>query len=360
MKGDGIFMGNVESVAKYNLEKEEFEYNVNPLDKGKAYSIANFQDIINDESSDKFDYIIYIDGYRLENITKDFENVSESKTAVKHILDYYKKQKRNVRLKQILVDNDGPLEKEAIMLANFIDQLSSTNYCNSVNIIGHSKGGTIAFNTPKYFINQNSYKNTNIYTDAVPFNGCIMASPKIFYRNIKQLIYKVIPNQALAEKVYKKITEYYEGMSSNSHMDNDIAIENSIFERYSDKYDVNYVRNMFDLQNISAIKRINHYQNIQTGIDDKTLLNSLKNGDFLSVGLCIIDKYLINDISDGFVEVSSQEAVEDKIEQDNIRFNSTTHNVLSNKSNMDKIMQMLEDNLLESFEINKFENRHLK
>ena len=162
----------------------------------------------------------------------------------------------------------------------------------------------------------------------------------------------------LAEKVYNSIINYYENISSNSHMDNDIARDNGVLEKYSDKYDPNFIRNMFDIPNISAIKRINHYQNIQTGIDDKTLLESIKKGDFISVGLCIIDEYLINEISDGFVEVSSQEAVEDKIEKDNIRFNSTTHNVIKSKTEMDKLMQILEDNLLETKDIQEIEKNH--
>lgn len=351
-------MKNVESVAKYSLDKDEFIFDVPAAERGTAYSIASFEDIINDEESDSFDYIIFIDGYRLENVTNNYDTVKDSKTAVKNILDYYKRQKRNVRLKQIFVDKDAPLEKDAILLANLVDKNSVMDNCKSVNVIGHSKGGTVAFNMPKYYVEPISFKKTNLYTVAVPFSGCIMASPKLFYPSIKSLIFKAIPNTDLAEKVYNKVVEFYESISSNSHMDNDVAKENGVFEKYADRYDINYVRNMFNLKNINAIKKLNHYQNIQTGIDDKTLLDSIIKGDFISIGLCLVDKYLIYELSDGFVEVSSQKAVEDKIEQGNTTFTSTTHNLLMQRKNTDKLCQIIEDTLLESEAREDFYRKH--
>ena len=143
-------MNKIELIAKYNEEKEEFLKNVSPNERLLALSKISTT-VISDEANDHYDYILFTNGNRAKDVTKDGYHPYERRDYCKKIADYFKNKKKNVLIDSILLDNDSPLTLETKMIAEFIDDIASDENIDTINIIGHSKCGAMAFNLPKYF-----------------------------------------------------------------------------------------------------------------------------------------------------------------------------------------------------------------
>ena len=321
-------MGRVKTIAKYNLKKQDWDFNFSEEERGKAFSIASYRRITNNESN-KYDYIIFCDGCRLEDHSKDMKTINESKSGIDKIINFFKKSDRNVVVKLVLIDKDAPIDKDSKMLANYITSIAYKQDINSINVIGFSKCGTMVFNMAKYITDENAKRKTNIFTIATPFKGTLMASTKYFYPKIREVINSKIKDEKLSNQLTYSLIKFYESISSNSHMDYDIAIESGIPKSKYDRYDENFIKNIFSKENIEGINNINYYQNFTTGIDSNTLKESIKTSNFVGIGLCILNEYFMGGKTDGFVPTESQKVVEKYLNNESYHLKSSHHAVIT-------------------------------
>lgn len=75
-----------------------------------------------------------------------------------------------------------------------------------------------------------SFKKLNLYNVATPYNGTKFASPTILYPKIKNYILNLLGDTPVARTIYSKLIKIYESISSNSHMNYDIAVPGGISE----------------------------------------------------------------------------------------------------------------------------------
>ena len=95
-------------------------------------------------------YIIIANGSRVEDHSKDFINIKESKLRIDNVLTHYKKKNGNYIIKTFLMDADAPIVEDAKLFAKYIDILADRDNTSSINIINLSK---LKFFSPKYIIN---------------------------------------------------------------------------------------------------------------------------------------------------------------------------------------------------------------
>ncbi len=326
----------IRNIGKYSLENGTFSKE----DKNnKSLSIA-VDKLVCDESNSKYEYIIFINGNRAMDVTKDGVHPYGVRDYVKRISDHFKNKNKNLIIEHIYVDNDAPLILQTRLVARHVDMVSLDENVNTINLIGHSKGGAMLFNLPRFLRTKTSFEKTSITTTATPFIGCLLASPKIFLEHVRKVVYAQLPPH-IAKYTYEALVSYYKTLSSDSHMDNDIALPG--YE--SENYDPNFIAGMFDLINIEAMKKIRFYQNFVTGIDDLTIFDSLKRGDFTSVGLCLMDKFLMPEMTDGFVEVRAQESVREHIDVKTNNLKSRTHYFLSHDDDLGIVLDTIDENI---------------
>lgn len=77
----------------------------------------------------------------------------------------------------------------------------------------------MCFYVSSFFKRKESFYKTNIYNIASSYDGTKLASPLVFYPEVQKLISNIISNKTLNNMVYSKLIEFYEIISSNSHMD---------------------------------------------------------------------------------------------------------------------------------------------
>ena len=332
-------MTQIIPIAKYKEEEKKFSYEIDQSELGLSFSIVRNK-LIYDENNDHFDYVIFANGNRVKDISRDGVHPTHEKDYTERIKKYFAHQKKNLIIEHILLDNDSPLNLETQLVASYIDYLALQDNIDTINLIGHSKCGTLFFNVPKYFKYEKSFTKTAIATTGAPFVGCLIACPKFFLRDVKQVIDSHFP-APLNELIYYPLERYYTNFSSWSHMDNDIGIPGYNQE----KYDPSFILGMFDVANINAIKRIRKYQNFITGIDDNTLLSSLRRGDFTSVGLCLIDRYFMKETTDGFIEVKAQESVNNHLLNSSTRIDSSTHYFFTHDEEMAIVLDFINNSI---------------
>ena len=332
-------MKTIIPLGKYNLNTNRFESIVLDSEKNKALSYIE-KKVIYDENDENFEYIILASGNKVQDISRDGINPIKEYAYEDSISRYFKDKKKNCIIIHILVDMDAPLDEESRLIAEKIDEIAENPTTSTINLIGHSKCGTMFFNMPKYFQNEESFRKSNIYTSAAPFQGCLIASPRFFLGQVEQVINDSLP-KPLNKLVFKALKKYYTTVHSDSHMDNDISKIGTKAERY----DPGFIAGMFDLQNIEAIKRVNFYHNFSTGIDDKSLLKALRRRDYLGIGLCLMDKFFMRETTDGFIEVKSQESVEQYVDVRSTRISSATHYYLGHDDEFKVILDMVNQNI---------------
>ena len=282
-------MGYISIINKWNLEENKWQEPLTKEDKGRSASFANYKGIYNNVEAG-IDYVILAYGTRLEDHSKNFQDIKDTKCGIDKIISYFENKNKNVNVQLYMMDTDAPIVEDAKLLAEYIDKLANQIGVNSINFVGLSKGGAMAFHIPKYFKNPASFSKSNIYTVASPFEGTRMASPKIFYPDVKKLIISKLGDNKLSNSVYKALISFYESISSNSHMDYDIAMLGGIPDDKLHLYDDSLIKDMFSNQNINAITKVANYKNLVTGIDDKTLKESLKTMNVLPTKIDAIKK----------------------------------------------------------------------
>lgn len=340
-------MGIINVYGKWDLKKNDWNTNFSYHDRGRAFAIARYEEIINN-INDGVDYVILAYGTRVEDHSKDYINIKESINGIDKVISYFKNKNKNIIVELFLMDADAPILEDARKLANYIDSLSSLSTTNSVNLIGLSKCGAMVFNIPKYFRNSSSYSKTNVYTIASPFTGTKLASPGIFYPEVERKIVSIFGNNRMSKLVYDGLISAYESVSSNSHMDYDIAMLGGISDDKLKLYDDSLIKNMFFKDNIDAIKRVAKYRNLVTGIDDKTFGEAVRTLNFNGIGLCILNDMFFDGKSDGMVGVCAQREVESYYEDINFKSDilvSSHHDVASCDRVFNDILYIVDDTI---------------
>ena len=336
-------MGKVETIAKWDLINNKWKNNPSDKDKGRSFSFINYEKIKKD--SEKIKYIIISPGARVEDYTSDNTNVDDRKSSINKIIKHYKSMVGNYDIKMHLMDADAPIIEDAKLLAKKVDELIKDKNTESVNLIGYSKSGVMNFYIPSFLKNKSALKKVNIINIATPYNGTIMASPRILFKKLRKVTDK-IPIKKISNYTYKKLEEKYNKMCSNSHMDYDIGVENSFGKERIKLYDKKLIQRIFKRKNIRCIKKINSFKNITTGIDNNTMKESILKLNFNNIGLCLLNKYIFNKTSDGFVTIDSQKRVEKflNIESENIP--SCTHEVNKNNRTYKSLIKILDKTIL--------------
>jgi hypothetical protein len=336
----------IEVLGKFSLEKKDW---YNDLESRKiSLSLANYDEIKNIDS-DSYNYIIYSYGSRLEDHSPDGFNIKNNQANVDKILNYYNGKNCNIKVKFIMLDKDAPLREDGILLAQYINNLCLDSKCNSINIIAYSKSGVMFFDMIKY-LNHECYKKINLYNVATPYTGTKMASPKFIYKDIETFINSHIFNEYLSNKVYNALISFYESISSNSHMDYDIALPGGVLDDRLDKYDESFIRSLLVDDNISVIKMLNRFSNYTTGIDDSTLRRALRTCNFNGVGMCLINDILMGKNSDGFVHTLSEEEISKYINVDNKYIKGAHHDLTSDSLYFNQVLSDMCDDILEDNE----------
>ena len=336
-------MSEIVNIAKWDLAKREWRYFDFGEERGRSFSLVDYDCSFDDE---KIDYLIFIDGTRVEDHSKDCRTISIKAAGVDKIIDFFDRRNKNVLVKLLLMDADAPIVEESKLLARYMDYVLGNKNISSMNVIGLSKGGALAFNTPKYLVEEDSYNKTNIYTVATPFDGTKIASPKVFSDELRVIIESRFGDGKFANFIYEKIISFYKKISSNSHMYYDIASRGSMPLEYKNLYDPSFIDNIFSDENMEAIQKIRSYKNIVTGIDNNTLKESISNFDFIGVGLCFLNELFFDGKSDGLVPCASQRIIEEKI----LNFNSevlesSCHTVTRNSRVMDQLLRIVDEQI---------------
>lgn len=218
----------------------------------------------------------------------------------------------------------------------------------------------MSFNVPKYFRRLSSFEKSNVYTVAAPFTGTKLASPGIFYPEVEKLIKSKLGNNKISNMVYNSLISVYEGVSSNSHMDYDIAMLGGISGDKLKLYDESLIKNMFSKENIDAISRLSNYKNLVTGIDDKTLGEAIRTMNFVGIGLCVLNSLFFDGKSDGMVMTDAQREVESVIEIPNFKSDilvSSHHDVASCERVFNDVLHIVDNTIEEHTDMVKYRSR---
>ena len=328
-------MGTIDIFAKWDLDKNEWKQSDDLKDIGRSFAIASYKRIINDNG--KINYIIIDQGSRVEDHSKDFSTIKETEVRIDNVIRHYERCNGNYDIKLFLMDADAPIIEDAKLFAKYVDYLASLPDTNSVNIVGLSKCSVMNFYVPRYFNNSETYKKTNVYNIASPYEGTKFASPKIFYPEIKRIFKSDIISDVLIKRVY-------EGISSNSHMDYDIAIPGGIPDEKIPLYDENFIKNVFCPDNVEAVKKLNSFKNVLTSIDSNVRKEAIKTLNFYGIALCLFDKMFFDGKSDGMVYTSSQRKVEDVLDIKSYSIKSH-HDVNSNIRAFNEVLGIVDDTI---------------
>jgi len=354
-------MGIIDVKWKWDLNKNDWSENLDYNSRGRAFAFVNYEEIINNVN-EGIDYLIFAYGTRVEDCSKYFLTVRDSYMGIEKVISYFKKLNKNIVVSLFLMDADAPIVEDAKKVAQYIDNLSMLSNTNSVNLVGVSKCGAMLFNTPKFFKRESSFRKTNVYTVATPFTGTKLASPSIFYPEVEKLITSKLGKNKLSGMVYRELINIYEGVSSNSHMDYDIAMLGGITGDKLKLYDDTLIKNMFSKNNIDAISRVSNYRNLVTGIDDKTLGEAIRTMNFNGIGLCVLNELFFEGKSDGMVTTDAQREIERQDGMDGLKSDillSSHHDVASNNRVFGDVLYIVNDTIDEHNDKVKYRSRKI-
>ena len=338
-------MGTIDIFAKWDLENNSWMRSDNLKDIGRSFAIASYKRIINDNG--KINYIIIDQGSRVENHSKDFSTIKETEVRIDNVISHYERCNGNYDIKLFLMDADAPIIEDAKLFAKYVESLALLPDTNSVNIIGLSKCSVMNFYVPRFFKNRETFKKTNVYNIASPYDGTKFASIKMFYPEIRKKF------KVLSDFIIKNV---YEGISSNSHMDYDIAIPDGITEERIHLYDENFIKNVFCTDNVEAVKRLNSFKNILTSIDSSVIKEAIMTGNKQGILMCIFNEMFFEGKSDGMVLTSSQRKVEDVLDIKSYSIKSH-HDVNSNIRAFNEALGIVDDTIDEFDDKNKILTR---
>ena len=320
-------------------------------------AFAHYTPIIHNPD-EGINYIICTYGNRVEDNTKNPTTLSDSKMNLNKFMDYFKTKEENYKLITYFMDKDAPIVEDSKRVASYIDLLNASSNTKSVTLFSLSKGSCLATYVPKFIKKEESLKKLNVINVAAPYEGTILASPRIFYPMIKELFFG-------SEVLYKVFKNVYESISSNSHMDYDIAVKDGIclqsYNAFSndfidalsmDKilnnkellklvkditenpykyYDPSFISDIFSEENIEALKKIKSFTNLTTGIDENTLIDSIKRLNVVGIAMCFINKHFLDSEGDGLVKTSSEKLIENYMDIKSTHLDSAQHNIVRDK-----------------------------
>ena len=332
-------MGYINPIAKWDLKRNKWDYNIKYEEVGKSYAYVNYSD-----ETENVNYIIFSPGIRVENY-EEGNNALNNNLQIDSILKHFEEAEDKYNIKMQLMDKDAPIIEEAKQQAKLVDQLVKDKRTKSVTLIGYSKCGVMNFYVPSFFKNKDSFKKTNIINIATPYKGTIMASNKLIFNKFKSGVQDIIKNKKLTDIISNKFKKFYESTSSNSHMDYDISVPNGVTEDKYDLYDKNFINNVFRKENIRSMKKVKSFTNISTGVDKNTFKRAIKSLNLGNLELYLMEKYILKDKSDGIVPVDSQLEVEKYLDVKSRKISSCTHNVHSDKKCLNDLLSIIDETL---------------
>lgn len=340
-------MGVIQYASKWDLNQNAWKTPEGDEIK-RSFGIAG--DTISREklfknTFEKVNYVIVSYGSRIEDHIVDKDHIRDDSFNIDKINAYFSKTTHNVVIEYVMLDADAPLKQDAIRIAEHIIELSKKSNTRTINLVGLSKGGMINMYVPS-LLTEDSRKKTSIYNVATPYVGTLMASPLYFYPKVKELVQSKFGDNRSSEIIYKVLINFYESISSNSHMDYDIAMKDGVPSNKLDYYDKTFVENVFSKENIEALKQIYGVHNFVTGISKGVFSRAMKDWDYMAIGLCILNKWFFNGESDGFVKSSEQYIIEDHLDFVKSMNLSSSH-VFFNNHELYKVLQCIYDSINE-------------
>lgn len=332
-------MAYFKPIAKWNIKEKKWDYDISYEEAGKSYSYINYYDEYEDVN-----YLIFSPGIRAENVNEK-NNALNSGLQIESIVNHYCNIPGNYSVKMQLMDADAPIIEEAKQQAKFIDNLASNINTKSITLIGYSKCGVMNFYVPSFFENEDSFKKTNLINAATPYKGTIVAANKLIFKEFYNGIIDTFKSKKIAEMLSKKFQSFYENICSNSHMDYDIALPNGVTEDKKDLYDKDFISNVFRKENIDSIKKLRSFTNVSTGIDNRTMTNAIRNLNIGNIQLCLMEKFILKNKSDGIVPIESQLEVEKYLDTNSKHISSCTHNIHSDKRCLNELLNIIDDTL---------------
>ncbi len=339
-------MGEINTIKKWDLKSNIWRDVKSEEEKKRALSIATYGTIRHTDDGE-LNYILIADGCRVENHVHSGQYINDRKAGIANVIKYFERKKENYKIELLLVDMDGPLVEESKLLASYVDHLANLSSTKTVNVVGFSKCGVMAFDMMKYLKNGFSSMKTRVYSVSSPYLGTVMASPLFLEREVRKVITAKIEYDELAEKIVTAVMGLYYRIMSNSHMDLDIAEKGGVPKQLEKNYDPFFLKNIFSEENLSSLNRVNLYKNVCTLIDENTLSAVIKSGNLGGIGLCILNDCLFDGKSDGMVLFSSQKSIESFLsdgENSSVVIHST-HSVLTTPVYAKELMDLVEENL---------------
>lgn len=307
------------------------------VNRGRAFSVVSYNtDFGQDSDTDAYEYVVLINGMRVENYSKHGSN---NGWGTKKFVEDVNGRNGRYRLVNILVDNDAPLEEQSKIVAKYMEGLMKDEHCTRVNLLGISKGGRMASKALKYIEDKETAKRKlNAVAYSMPGKGTIFASPELLFKRLdnisgeirESLVQKLLPyletlkpedsqeeledgqeqeendEKALLIDFLKRL---YLKIISQSHMDYDISVgEDGVPEthRKPEFYDENFIK--FDGAELEAIRQIG-LTNITTTCSPKTLKRALATGNINAMLLYLSAKMIFEEPSDGMVSLKSASEV---------------------------------------------------
>lgn len=330
-------MGTVIPIKKWNIDTNEWTDASSLEAKKRALSIVTYEDVVNSLRREEFHYIIIASGYRVENLTNNPKKISDKRNNINKVIDYFMSKRGNYRIEQILVDNDAPLREQSKVISSYIDELARQKQVASISFLGFSKCGAMGIDMLKYFRDPRSFIKTNLYSISTPYTGTIIASPRLLERKVKEIFEDKLGKSTMTKKTVKEFMKLYYSHFSNSHMDLDVAVPDGIKRCMTDVYDASFLGDLFSVQNMDKIRLVNSFMNVCTFITPEVRTNALKTADFTTIGLCMLDEYLQDGLSDGIVTLAAQKEINEHITVKNMLVPSS-HNSLGNEEGRTMIL----------------------
>lgn len=333
--------------AKWDKDTNKWNENPNEKDFGRSFAISNLKE---SKTTSNINYIFFSPGERVEDHSKDYKTMSLKENRMDRIIDHYNKKGDNYSINMLFMDADAPIKEDAKLFAKIIDKLCRNKDTNSVTLVGFSKCGVMNCYVPKFFRKRKTYKKTNMINVAAPYEGTILASPKFLWKELSDRLKNKLHSEKITQMIVNKMKKIYHNMSSNSHMDYDIALVDGVEEDQKKLYDKSLITNVFKKDNVRAIKKLRAFRNVVTGIDKKTWKECIKEHNRQGFLLCLLNRYLMNHESDGFVNTKSQEKAEVVLKQDNIRMNSSHHHITSSKRMTEELLTVIDDTIEKGYQ----------
>lgn len=340
-------MPDIKIKAKWDNKKNEWNEYPKEKEYGRSFAISNLK---SSKEKENINYIFFSPGERVEDHSKDYKTMSIKENRMDRIIEHYEKKEGNYSINMLFMDADAPIKEDAKLFAKIIDKLCKEKETKSVTLVGFSKCGVMNCYVPKFFRKKISYKKTNMINVAAPYEGTILASPKFLWSELTKKLNDKLHSKKVTELVIKKLKKLHHKMSSNSHMDYDIALIDGVEDEQKALYDRSLIPNVFKKDNVKAIKRLRAFKNIVTGIDKKTWKECLKERNKEGFLLCLLNRYLMGHASDGFVNTKSQEKAGVILKQENIRMKSSHHHVTSSKRMTEELLTVIDETIEKGYQ----------